>query len=86
MTDREILEALLSETKALRRDVAAVRAMFPERLISISELASMVKESKRTIYRRISEGKIQTVPREAGTWFLPEEVARVTSNGTLHGS
>ena len=84
MTDRELLETALVEIAALRRDVAALRAMFPERLISISELAAMVKESKRTIYRRINEGKILAVPRETGTWFLPEEVTRVTSNGTLH--
>lgn len=84
MTDRELLESLVAEVKGLRREVGALRAMWPDRLVSISELEAQVKEGRRTIYRRVRDRQLVPVPRQNGTYFLPEEVQRAIDAGVLH--
>lgn len=84
MSDRELIEALVTEVQALRREVGALRAMWPDRLISITELEAQVREGKRTIYRRVKERRLTPVPRQNGTYFLPEEVQRAIDAGVLH--
>lgn len=81
---RQALGPLEADVKELRREVALLRSMMPDRLISVSELEGMVKEGRRTIYRRVQERRLVPVPRQGGTYFLPEEVQRAIDEGVLH--
>jgi AraC-like DNA-binding protein len=77
------LPLLVREVQLLRGEVAALRALEVDRLVSMGEVAARAGCSKKTLYRRIADGKLTPIKRPNGTYFAPEEVNRAFLVGDL---